>query len=173
MKTKKLFFIGVFIAVLTAALDLWTKDLVFTILDNKASEAGLEFAEISVLSFFSLIKVWNYGISFGMFNQLENSQIIFCLIQGMISLVLLIWLFYNQNSHFTYALGLIIGGAWGNLTDRFMNGAVADFLDFHIASYHWPAFNLADSCVFIGVMILLFDEYVCPIHKLSKKKKSK
>ena len=55
-------------------------------------------------------------------------------------------------------LGLIVGGAFGNVIDRFSMGAVADFIDFHIYDYHWPAFNFADSAVFVGVsLILLFD----------------
>lgn len=116
--------------------------------------------EIKVFDFFSLVYVWNRGVSFGMFNQLQYSQIIFSLIQSTIILILFLWLSRNDKLHFTYALGLIIGGALGNLVDRVKNGAVADFLDFHIASYHWPAFNLADSFVFIGVMILIFDDLI-------------
>ena len=54
----------------------------------------------------------------------------------------------------------LIGGAFGNLIDRIRNGAVADFLDFHLMTYHWPAFNLADSFVFIGVMILIFEDLI-------------
>ena len=95
-----------------------------------------------------------------MFNQLEYSHLIFSIVQGSIALALIFWLYQNEKPHFSYALGLIIGGALGNVSDRIQNGAVADFLDFHIATYHWPAFNLADSCVFIGVMILLFDEII-------------
>ena len=72
---------------------------------------------------------------------------------------------YNRIQR-VFALGFIIGGALGNSIDRAKNGAVADFLDFHLASYHWPAFNLADSFVFIGVMILLLEDF---IFKNSKK----
>ena len=56
------------------------------------------------------------------------------------------------------AFSLIIGGALGNLIDRIRYKAVADFLDFHLFAYHWPAFNLADSLIFIGVAMLLFEE---------------
>jgi len=54
-------------------------------------------------------------------------------------------------------LGLIIGGALGNVIDRYIYGAVIDFLDFHINEYHWPAFNFADSCIAIGAILLLVD----------------
>jgi len=150
LKIPKPFFYGIIIACLVAFFDLLTKRLVFAFL--------AEHGEIVVFNFFSLVRVWNRGVSFGMFSHLENSQIIFSLIQGLIIFILFFWLYYNKKLHFVYALGLIIGGAFGNLIDRIQNGAVADFLDFHIGIYHWPAFNLADSCVFIGVMILLFDD---------------
>jgi signal peptidase II len=99
-------------------------------------------------------------VSFGMFNQLKNSDIIFSIIQGGIGLILLFWLYQVKKPYLAIALGLVIGGAFGNTIDRFKNGAVADFLDFHIASYHWPAFNLADSAIFIGITILLCDEFI-------------
>lgn len=151
---KKLFLLGIVIAITVTFLDLLSKHLIFSILDSQGSINP----EVEVFSFFSLVKVWNRGVSFGMFNSLENSQIIFACLQGSIGFALFFWLYRNQKLHFAVALGLIIGGAFGNVFDRIKNGAVADFLDFHIVGYHWPAFNLADSCVFIGVAILLLDD---------------
>jgi len=153
-KKKKLFLHGIFIATLVAFLDLLSKRMIFAILEQQASTNP----EIKIFDFFSLVHVWNRGVSFGMFNYLQNSHIIFSLLQGGIAMVLAVWLYRVEHKHFAYSLGLIIGGAIGNVVDRIKNGAVADFLDFHIGIYHWPAFNLADSCVFIGVMILIFDE---------------
>ncbi len=155
-KKAKLFCFGLLIAAAVTFFDLLTKKLVFSMLD----ELGSINPEIQVFDFFSLVKVWNRGVSFGMFNQLENSQIIFVLLQGGIGLGLVFWLWCNQKLHFSIALGLIIGGAFGNVIDRLKNGAVADFLDFHLFGYHWPAFNLADSAVFIGVAILLLDDLI-------------
>ncbi len=160
MKVRKLFFLGVFIAFLVAFFDLLSKRFVFAALENIALTQGINNPEIKIFDFFSLVYVWNRGVSFGMFHQLQNSQIIFSIIQFAILLALFFWLYRSQKLHFSCALGLIIGGALGNLIDRVKNGAVADFLDFHLASYHWPAFNLADSSVFIGVMILIFDDLV-------------
>lgn len=153
---KKLFFLGIIIAFTVAFFDLLSKRVIFAMLEQQA----VANPEIKIFDFFSIVEVWNRGVSFGMFSSLENSHIIFSFVQGFIALILFFWLYYNEKLHFSYALGLIIGGAFGNLIDRIKNGAVADFLDFHISSYHWPAFNLADSCVFIGVMILLFDEII-------------
>ncbi len=157
------FFLGLLMAILIAGLDLMSKKIIFNIIDQYHLNHQYEnsnFNELKIFSFFSLVKVWNKGVSFGMFNQLNNSEIIFSCIQGGIGLALLFWLYQVQKPYLAIALGLVIGGAFGNTIDRILNGAVADFLDFHIASYHWPAFNLADSSIFIGIAILLFDEFV-------------
>jgi len=159
-KGKKLFLLGTLIAFLVAFFDLLTKQMIFALLEKISLEQGVQNPEIKISDFFSLVQVWNHGVSFGMFSSLESSQIIFSIIQSLIAVVLFVWLFRNKKLHITWALALIIGGALGNLTDRIKNAAVADFLDFHIASYHWPAFNLADSCVFIGVMILIFEDVI-------------
>ncbi len=135
-----------------AFFDLLSKKLIFTILENHENH------EIKVFDFFSLVQVWNRGVSFGMFNGLEYSHIIFSSIQAVIIFILFFLLYKNQSKSHFFAFAFIIGGAFGNLIDRIQNGAVADFLDFYIASYHWPAFNLADSFVFIGVVILLFED---------------
>lgn len=152
LQNQRLFILGVLIAILVAGADLLSKKLVFAFLDNYPGQ------QIEIFSFFNLVKVWNRGVSFGMFNQLEHSKIIFSFIQLAIAFILLFWLYNNRKMHFTYALGFVIGGALGNALDRIQNGAVADFLDFYISTYHWPAFNLADSFVFVGVAILLFDD---------------
>lgn len=154
---KKLFLLGIFVVITVTFCDLLSKQLIFFLLEQQGSINP----EIQIFSFFSLVKVLNHGVSFGMFSNLENSQIIFSCLQGGIALVLFFWLYRNEKLHFAWALGLIIGGAFGNVIDRIQNGAVADFLDFHISTYHWPAFNLADSCIFIGVAILLLDDLLC------------
>jgi signal peptidase II len=152
LKDQKLFFLGLLLAVFVAFLDLVSKKIIFDLLENYPNR------QIEIFSFFNLVKVLNHGVSFGMFNQIENSRIIFSVIQLSIAFILLFWLYGNKKIHFTYALAFVIGGALGNALDRIQNGAVADFLDFYVANYHWPAFNLADSFVFIGVAILVFDD---------------
>lgn len=160
MKVRKLFLLGIAIAFAVAFFDLLTKRLMFAILENLALTTDVQNPEIVIFDFFSLVMVWNRGVSFGMFNQIGGAPVILSLLQFVIMVIVFIWLYRNEKPHFTWALGLIAGGALGNLSDRIKNGAVADFLDFHIASYHWPAFNLADSAVFIGVAILILDDLI-------------
>jgi signal peptidase II len=66
---------------------------------------------------------------------------------------------YRSQSPFCLGLAFVLGGAVGNLIDRVRIGKVVDFLDFYYQTYHWPAFNIADSAIFIGVAILLWDEF--------------
>lgn len=113
---------------------------------------------IPVTSFFNLVMGWNRGVSFGMFNH--DSAINAWLFTGLalvIVVVLLVWLNKADRRLIGFAIGLIIGGALGNALDRLRFGAVADFLDFHIGGYHWPAFNVADSGITIGAALLLAD----------------
>ncbi len=152
MLNKKLFLIGIILAFFITIFDLISKIYIFSLIEENNQN------QIVITSFFSLVQVLNKGISFGMFNDIKNSQIIFSLLQASIALILTFWLLKTNSLYISVALGLIIGGAFGNIIDRIINGAVADFLDFHINNYHWPAFNLADSSVFIGVAMLIFEE---------------
>lgn len=113
---------------------------------------------IEVLPFFSLAEVWNHGVSFGMFNQLAYGQWLLSATAIIITLILLRWFSHTVNRLIVIALALIIGGAIGNTIDRIRYGAVADYLDFHAFEYHWPAFNVTDSAVCVGVVLLLLKE---------------
>lgn len=156
---NQLFIIGISIAICGVAIDLISKNLIFYFLHNFQDPNILKYNRFDIFSFFSLTYVNNNGISFGMFNEIKNAREIFTFLQGSIALMLIFWLWKCRNKHLAIAIGLIIGGAFGNVIDRFLNGGVTDFLDFHIGSYHWPAFNVADSIIFIGVAIILFDEF--------------
>jgi signal peptidase II len=158
VKSKKLFFQGVLIALLSAFFDLLSKKMIFAMLEDKTFDNNIHNSQIRVSSFFNLVKVRNNGVSFGMFNNFEYAQIVFSMLQIAIIIVLLILLYKNTKNYLMIAFSLIIGGALGNLIDRIRYKAVADFLDFHLFAYHWPAFNLADSLIFIGVAMLLFEE---------------
>lgn len=74
--------------------------------------------------------------------------------------ILLTWMWRSGRLLVASALGLIAGGAIGNIVDRVRFGAVTDFLDFHAGGYHWPAFNLADAAIVCGVALLLLDGLV-------------
>jgi signal peptidase II len=119
---------------------------------------------IEVTSFFNLVMVWNTGVSFGLFSQ-HNQPLILIAVASIIVIILLIWLMKNDSKLVAIALGLVIGGAVGNIIDRFRYGAVADFLDVHIGGYHWPAFNIADSSIFIGVVLLASSGMFTPSHQ--------
>jgi signal peptidase II len=161
MLNKKPFFLGLIIAAIVTSIDLYSKKLAFDFLDG----LNLEHPELAVTDFFNLVKVWNKGVSFGMFNNLANGKYIILAVNLSILSVLIIWLYRNKIIYLTGAIALIIGGALGNIIDRIMNHAVADFLDFYIGRYHWPAFNLADSAVFLGVVLLLLENYFVKPHQ--------
>jgi signal peptidase II len=118
---------------------------------------------IPMTPFFNLVLTWNNGVSFGLFNNdNELNALILSLLAIAIVIFLILWLRKAENKRMAIGLGLIIGGALGNVIDRGIHGAVVDFLDFYINSYHWPAFNVADSCISIGAVILIFDSLFSP-----------
>lgn len=116
---------------------------------------------VEVLPFFNLVMVWNRGISFGMFASDNDANRWFLVFMALFLLfLLLIWLWKTHHVWAATAIGLVIGGASGNIIDRVRFGAVADFFDVHAFGYHWPAFNLADSFIFIGVVMLLIEGFI-------------
>ncbi len=113
--------------------------------------------------FFNLTLARNTGAAFSLLDSASGWQTAFFLYLNLfISFCLLVWLFIlpSSNKLKSFALAIIIGGAWGNIIDRIQLGYVVDFLDFYIKMYHWPIFNIADSAVCIGVVLLL-----CFAHK--------
>ena len=114
------------------------------------------FGRTVLTPFLNFVIVWNQGISFGiMDNQSPHMVHVFIALSLIISLGLMIWLALSTQRTVAIALGLIIGGALGNVADRIRFDAVEDFIDFHFQQYHWPAFNVADSCIVIGAGILM------------------
>lgn len=115
----------------------------------------LPFAAIETTSFFNWVMVWNEGVSFGM---MKGDTPTFLIIAALaISAIFALWLARARHWMPMLALSFVIGGALGNVIDRFRFGAVADFLDFHTRGYHFPAFNLADSCISVGIALLVLD----------------
>lgn len=159
LKVNKLFIRYILIIIAVFTLDYISKDLIFTYLEDLALKQQDFNPKIEVLPFFNIVYVWNRGVSFGMFNWINNSHLILSILQGSITLILLVILIRSKDVFNNYAFSIIIGGALGNVFDRIINGAVADFLDFYIGEYHWPAFNFADCAIFIGVFLLLFRDF--------------
>ncbi len=117
-----------------------------------------EFAERLLTPFANLVMVWNRGVSFGLFAGTggQNPYILVG-VAAVITVVLLWWLSRTRDALMQCALVLIIAGAIANVHDRLRFGAVADFMDLHVAGYHWPAFNIADSAIVIGAALMVFD----------------
>jgi signal peptidase II len=148
---SRYFRLGLIIAVVIAVADQATKWLIVARVMNPPRI-------IEVLPFLDLVMVWNRGVSFGVFNN--GSEAMKWMLTGFalaIAAGLVFWLWRAKDRLTAIAVGLIIGGAVGNVIDRVRFGAVADFLDVHVGDYHWPAFNLADSAITVGVGLILLE----------------
>ncbi|NNE82893.1 MAG: signal peptidase II [Alphaproteobacteria bacterium] len=146
--------------------------VVITVLDQitKQIMIGLVFEPprvIEVTSFFRLVPVRNTGISFGLFGaDSDTARWVLVALAVVIMIALVIWLVRAGSAYITVALVMVIGGAASNVIDRALSGAVIDFLDFHVAGVHWPAFNLADSLIVLGTAMLLYDGLFGPARAL-------
>ncbi len=111
---------------------------------------------VEVTPFFNLRLGFNTGVSFGLFQEFfESAPQLLALISLLIVVVLLIWAWRTDRSVERIGLAVIAGGALGNIIDRWRQGAVTDFLDFHWAGWHWPTFNGADIFICMGAIFLL------------------
>jgi len=119
----------------------------------------VKYKSIELTSFLSMTPVWNSGISFGFFQDSgEMGRYGFTIFAFIVS----VWLIFSSFKMPRYSsLGfiLIASGAIGNAIDRIIYGAVVDFIDFHIEDLHWPAFNLADTIIFIGALLFLYNQF--------------
>jgi signal peptidase II len=112
----------------------------------------------AITPFFNIVLAWNPGISFGMFGDVgEHGPDILIALSLLISAALAVWLTKAESRISALAFGAIIGGALGNVIDRFRFGAVTDFLDVHVLGYHWPAFNVADSAIVVGAALIVWE----------------
>ena len=148
--------LGLVIALVVLVLDQLTKWAALDLLDLPARS-------IAVTPFFNLVMVWNRGVSFGMLTGI--AAITPWLLSGLalgVVIGLLFWLRQSAHPLIAVGLGMVIGGAFGNVVDRLRYGAVVDFLDFHVAGYHWPAFNVADAGICVGAGLILVDGLLAP-----------
>lgn len=169
-KGKKLFFVGLCIAFMVILVDQYTKYKAMKAVEYIISKTNGVHTHIKKSSFFNLVLVWNRGVSFGLFNNNNNFVLIFVL---LIILIIITYVFYNlwKNDNLLQMIcySLVLGGAIGNIMDRCFYGAVVDFLDFHVGKLHWPAFNVADSCICVGIGLYLLDDLVKNDKKKGKK----
>ncbi|MEQ9681486.1 MAG: signal peptidase II [Rhodospirillales bacterium] len=142
---------GLGLAFLVLVLDQISKWWVLTDLMNPPRV-------IEVLPFANLVLVWNRGVSFGLFNTASDyGPWILSALALAVSAVLAVWLFRGPERMVGWGIGLILGGALGNVIDRLVHGAVVDFVDLHAGGAHWPAFNVADSAITVGAALLILD----------------
>ncbi|HEY1795111.1 MAG TPA: signal peptidase II [Stellaceae bacterium] len=147
---------GLIVAILVAVADQLAKLGIVALFADKPLGTT-----ISVAPFFNLLLTHNAGITFGMFNNGATANaLIFSGLALIVVIVLINWLRRVETVFLAVSIGLIIGGAAGNVTDRLLEGSVVDFLDFHLGSWHWPAFNVADSAICLGVIAMLLEGLV-------------
>jgi signal peptidase II len=145
---------GLLAALAVAILDQLSKAAVLTFFADRA----LGGRSVAVTPFFDFVLTYNRGMSFGLFNDRPGpNAILFSLAAAVIVVALGVWLYRVADPLLGIAIGMIIGGAIGNVADRLRLGAVVDFLYFHAGGWYWPAFNLADSAICLGVAAMLLD----------------
>lgn len=138
------------LAALVVALDQLSKYAVLQALDYGQI--------VPVTDFFNLVLTYNRGVAFGFLaSDYWWKPYFLAAVSLVIVAGLLIWLRGQRGLWPRLSVGLIVGGALGNVIDRFGQPGVVDFLDFHAAGYHWPAFNVADTAIVVGVGLLLLD----------------
>ena len=143
---------GMAIALIVLLLDQGHKWWMLNVYD--IANRGL----VTITPFFDITLVWNKGISYGLFQQ-ESAigRYVLIGIILIISVILVVWMVRAQGFLLAIAMGLVLGGAVGNVIDRILYGAVADFFSFHYAGFHWYVFNLADIWVVVGAALLIYD----------------
>lgn len=110
---------------------------------------------VKITSFLNLVYVENKGAAFGLFKSLGTE--FFIVLSILVIVVLILMIIKDRKNQLVYSL--IMGGALGNLFDRLLHGHVIDFIDLHICGYHWPAFNIADSSLSIGIFLFVLKKY--------------
>ena len=147
--------------------------LFFVIIDQISKSFLIIYLEklpnkrLNILKNFDLVHVWNYGISFGAFGSYKFSNLIFFVINFFIIVYLLISRIKSKNNIQNFAYDLIIGGAIGNLIDRVLRGGVFDFIYLHYKDYGFPIFNGADTFIFLGVALIIYENIIYEKHKKS------
>lgn len=148
---KRFFWFSLLVVVLDQATKYWVQVVL------------VPYERLPLLPFFNLTLVFNKGAAFSFLSDAGGWQRYFFIVLACtVALGLALWLMRTSPRErlLAFGLALIIGGALGNLIDRIALGEVVDFLDFHWAGWHWPAFNVADSAITVGVVALLWDSLI-------------
>ena len=155
----------IIIAAMVVVLDRFTKGLV-------AQRISLHESVDVIPGLFRLTHVQNPGAAFGLFSESSSewkvAMLILFSVAALAVVSALLWKNGKAMNATAIALSLVFGGALGNLWDRVLSGRVIDFLDFHIGSHHWPAFNVADSAIVVGALLLLSEIFLSPHEEKEK-----
>ncbi|MET0087100.1 MAG: signal peptidase II [Sedimenticola sp.] len=144
---------------------LWLSAIVIGLdqVSKQLVESSLMLYEVvPVMPFFNLTLAYNEGAAFSFLSDQGGWQRwFFSGLALLVSIILVIWISRLQQRErlIAISLSLIVGGAIGNLIDRVLHGHVIDFLDLYYGQWHWPAFNVADSAIFVGVVLMLLDAF--------------
>ena len=120
----------------------------------------MRHGEIHLAPFLNFVLVHNTGAAFGFLSSAGGWQNIFFIIAAVAASAFILWMSWRMDSKdklLAIALMLVLGGAVGNLVDRLVHGCVVDFIDIYYDTWHWPAFNVADSAITIGAGLLILD----------------
>ena len=140
------------LALVVFAVDQWTKWLIL---------GHYRFGDSThITSFFNIVRAHNSGAAFSFLAGAAGWQRWFFTVIGIAAALFIVWLLRSHAAQklFSFALSLLLGGAVGNVVDRLQHGYVVDFMDFHWAGWHFPAFNAADSAITVGAICLIWDE---------------
>lgn len=166
MKKKIIKYLSIIIGAII--LDQITKGILIYLITGGVPLVGsaweivpVPYMMMRVCDFFNIVFTWNPGASFSMLRTVgEAAPLIIIIATGFIIGFIAYYLFARAKSYERIPLALIVGGAMGNLIDRVRFGAVVDFLDFHVGAWHYPAFNIADMCIVIGVFLFILNWYL-------------
>ena len=149
----------------STGLMLWLGIAVIVVLLDQVSKITMSrllvYGQSEMITpYFNLVMVYNQGAAFSFLANSGGWQRWFFSGLAFVVSLAIIWMLHKNKTQrlFCWALTLILGGAVGNLIDRLLYGHVIDFLDFHIGTLHWPAFNVADSAITVGAALFVLDE---------------
>lgn len=142
---------------------LWIAAIVFVV-DQLTKFAAVDYlmrhGDVPLTGFLNFVLVHNTGAAFGLFSSASGWQNIFFITVASVACLVILWMTWRLTTHdriLGTGLMLILGGAAGNLTDRLLHGYVIDFVDVYYQTWHWPAFNVADSAITVGAALLIID----------------
>lgn len=155
LRSRPLLRLGLLVALGAFIIDQLSKNALMYLYDLPAK------GKVEILPFFDLVMVWNRGISYGLFPaESWVGQAVLIVFSLGVCAILVRWLMRTDTVLAAWAIGLVIGGAIGNVLDRLVYGAVADFVSLHAYGFYWYVFNIADAAIVVGVLLLIYDALI-------------